>query len=94
MSKLGTMLNGAPLPNWLKLVALGIVLGVQAAVVYFAQENAVSQLRSSFEKAAYVDSVRTANLEHYIARIVRQGNAEHRRLWRAVGKPNEARDLE
>lgn len=38
------LLNGAPIPNWVKLLVLGGVLGFQAAIVWSGQQSAVREL--------------------------------------------------
>lgn len=45
MNKL-SLLNGAPLPNWVKLIVLGALVGI----IWGGQQNAVSRLRETQEE--------------------------------------------
>lgn len=81
------MVNGARLPNWAWLLALGALLGVQAAAVYFGQDKAVTaltvgqkeqtrELVAALAKVAERDSLRTTDLDKKVDRRTQQINAE------------------
>jgi hypothetical protein len=93
--------NGSPVPNWAKLVALGVMIGIQACVVWFGQKDAVRTLVAESRYQAYRDSIKyerivetLGTINNRLDRGYRQGNREHKRLWKAIGRPDDLREME
>jgi len=91
------LMNGAPLPNWVKLVALGAFLGIQAGLIWQGQRDAVATL--AVGQKEIVGELKAINgtisvLDNTLTRRSNQANVEHRRMWKAIGKPEEVRNIE
>ena len=89
-------MNGAKLPNWVYLVVMGIMLGIQGSAIFFAQSIKLDHLASESDVhtkqlAELTQEVRNTN--DYLEETITQANSQHRQMWEALGKPQKARDL-
>lgn len=65
------LMNGASIPNWAKLVVLGVTLGIQVMVVWHGQRDAVNRLIE-----AQTEQIRAQAAQVEVVRM--QTMADHR----------------
>ena len=75
-----TLANGARLPNWVYLVGLGFMLGVQGAWIWLGnrnvQQEATQMLVAAINHVAERDSINYTNLRLTLDRRTTQINTE------------------
>jgi hypothetical protein len=88
--------NGARLPNWVYLVGLGVLLGMQASGIVLGAKAGLSQLRddhraesqqvlATVNRVAERDSINYASLRATLDRRTNQINAELREISQKTG---------
>jgi hypothetical protein len=100
-------MNGAPVPNWAKLVALGFAIAIQILFIFLGQKEGVTTLIEQNAAATRIiatgqaeivraiqhngemDSIRAEEGRKQLNGLLRQSDAIHQRMWRALRSPGE-----
>lgn len=89
-------MNGGPIPNWVKLAGMGLMLGLQGAGVWYAQARKVDTIGDKIDVQTVEIKANTQeikNISDYLEETVSQANVQHRQLWTAIGKERMAHDI-
>lgn len=89
-------MNGGQIPNWAKLAGMGLMLGLQAAGLWYAQARKVDMIGDKIDVQTVEIKANTEeikNLNGYLEDTITEANIQHRQLWAAIGKESRAKDI-